>query len=121
MRKLHWDATPGLADVENTIWGTVEEGAHMEFDMKDFEDTFSTSRKAAKAKPKASSHKPTVVRLAEAKRAQQIEIGLSRFGLSSAAIRAAIEKSDTTNMTGEMLERIGDFAPDKQELRKIKV
>ena len=55
LRKLHWDATPGLADVENTIWGTVEEGAHMEFDMKDFEDTFSTSRKAAKAKPKAQN------------------------------------------------------------------
>jgi diaphanous 3 len=115
MKAFHWEKMAAGVDMSKTVWATLEvDHEELGLDMKNFEERFSAAKPKVE-KPKEDL-KPKVIKFADPRRTQVIDIGLARFSMTPSEIRDAILNMDERLDTFK-LKRLTVFVPDAKELK----
>ncbi|XP_022101860.1 formin-like protein 2 isoform X2 [Acanthaster planci] len=122
MPMLNWVT---LYPVTNTIFKTIDDERVLnELDFTDFERNFrlreskynTAGMERVRRLQERLAEKITVI---ETNRARNLVITKRRIGLSTKAIKDAIDKCDTSLVAGEFAELLLKFLPTKEELKSL--
>jgi diaphanous 3 len=117
MKAFHWEKMAAGVDMSKTVWGNLELASdEIGLDMKYFEERFSAAK--PKIEPKKEDSKPKIIKFADARRAQVIDIGLARFSMTPPEIRDAILNMDES-LDAFKLKRLSVFVPNAAEIKQV--
>jgi len=113
--KLHWKTIPGDCAQADTIWRSAPSVA---WDRKRLESNFRLQEKNRRSSVELLG-KPKELLVLDAKRSNQINIGIKNLPPLS-KLKAVIEEMDDTVITKEGVEKLQGLTPTEEEISAIK-
>lgn len=126
MRPLHWQIMP-VHMVEKTIWKDLTD-EDVAIDTEELEKIFAqktrtnadtASKNELASAPKLQKKKKQEIKIIDAKRSQNVTIGLSRFRMSNEEIYDAIVFMDETKLDLDQIQKLVNFVPTDEETQEM--